>query len=75
MTAGNSDAVIKGWDEGVKTFKKGEKALLTCKSEYAYGEGGSPPKIPSNATLNFEVGYCTSCSYAGQSCCLEFCTI
>ncbi|CAL8470896.1 g10438 [Coccomyxa elongata] len=47
--------VIKGWDEGVKTFKKGEKALLTCKADYAYGEQGSPPKIPPNATLNFEV--------------------
>lgn len=48
-------AVIKGWDEGVKTFKKGEKALLTCKADYAYGDQGSPPKIPPNATLNFEV--------------------
>lgn len=47
--------VIKGWDEGVKTMKKGEKAILTCKPEYAYGSGGSSPKIPPNATLNFEV--------------------
>lgn len=48
-------AVIKGWDMGVITMKKGEKALLTCKAEYAYGEAGSPPKIPPNATLQFEV--------------------
>ena len=34
---------------------KGEKSLLTCKPEYAYGEKGSPPKIPSNATLQFEI--------------------
>lgn len=47
--------VIKGWDEGVKTMKKGEKSLLTCKSDYAYGASGSPPKIPPHATLNFEV--------------------
>eukprot|EP01025_Chloroclados_australasicus_P048566 TRINITY_DN5505_c0_g1_i1.p1 TRINITY_DN5505_c0_g1~~TRINITY_DN5505_c0_g1_i1.p1 ORF type:complete len:587 (-),score=135.63 TRINITY_DN5505_c0_g1_i1:292-2052(-) len=47
--------VIRGWDKGVATMKKGEKALLTCSPEYAYGAQGSPPSIPSNATLNFEV--------------------
>lgn len=47
--------VIKGWDKGVKTMKKNELAILTCKPEYAYGEAGSPPKIPPKATLHFEV--------------------
>eukprot|EP00210_Caulerpa_lentillifera_P001231 g1187.t1 len=47
--------VIKGWDEGVKTMKKGEKSILTCKPEYAYGSSGSPPTIPPDATLNFEI--------------------
>lgn len=47
--------VIKGWDKGVATMKKNEKCLLTCKPEFAYGERGSPPKIPANATLEFEV--------------------
>lgn len=47
--------VIKAWDLGVATMKKGELAKLTCKSEYAYGESGSPPKIPPKATLVFEV--------------------
>ncbi|CAD7701085.1 unnamed protein product [Ostreobium quekettii] len=47
--------VIKGWDEGVARMKKGEKAVLTCAPKYAYGEAGSPPKIPANATLDFEV--------------------
>lgn len=56
-TAGE-EQVIKGWDQGVRTMKKGEVALLTCKPEYAYGAAGSPPKIPSNATLQFEVCCC-----------------
>eukprot|EP00808_Paulinella_micropora_P008566 g62092.t1 len=47
--------VIKGWDKGVATMKKGEKAMLTCQPEYAYGATGSPPSIPANATLQFEV--------------------
>nr|KAG5689470.1 hypothetical protein BaRGS_021017 [Batillaria attramentaria] len=49
------DQVIKAWDIGVATMKKGELARFTCKAEYAYGENGSPPKIPPNATLIFEV--------------------
>eukprot|EP00899_Mesostigma_viride_P014709 jgi/Mesvir1/23239/Mv09241-RA.1 len=47
--------VIKGWDEGVGLMKKGEVALITCKPEYAYGAAGSPPTIPPNSTLVFEV--------------------
>lgn len=47
--------VIKAWDLGVATMKRGEVAVLYCKPNYAYGESGSPPKIPPNATLVFEV--------------------
>lgn len=47
--------VIKGWDIGVATMKRGEVAILTCKSSYAYGDAGSPPTIPPKATLQFEV--------------------
>ncbi|DAZ99424.1 TPA: LOW QUALITY PROTEIN: hypothetical protein N0F65_004057, partial [Lagenidium giganteum] len=47
--------VIKGWDLAFATMKVGEKAVLTCKADYAYGESGSPPKIPANATLKFDV--------------------
>jgi len=50
-----SRQVIKGWDVGVGTMKKGELAVLTCLPEYAYGARGSPPKIPADATLRFEV--------------------
>ncbi|CAG9858142.1 unnamed protein product [Phyllotreta striolata] len=48
-------SVIKAWDIGVGTMKKGERAILTCAPEYAYGESGSPPAIPANATLKFDV--------------------
>lgn len=36
-------------------MKKGEKAVLTCSPPNAYGATGSPPTIPPNATLQFEV--------------------
>lgn len=47
--------MIKAWDLGVASMKRGELAVLYCKSEYAYGKAGSPPKIPADATLVFEV--------------------
>lgn len=47
--------MIKGWDKGVATMKKGELANLVCRSDYAYGAAGSPPTIPPDATLQFEV--------------------
>ncbi|KAL1198844.1 Peptidyl-prolyl cis-trans isomerase FKBP65 [Cardamine amara subsp. amara] len=47
--------VIKGWDIGIKTMKKGENAIFTIPPELAYGESGSPPTIPPDATLQFDV--------------------
>lgn len=47
--------VIKAWDIGVATMRVGELSQFICKPEYAYGSAGSPPKIPPNATLVFEV--------------------
>lgn len=47
--------VIKGWDLGVASMKRGELCELLCLSDYAYGDSGSPPKIPPKATLKFEV--------------------
>ena len=47
--------VIKGWDLGISTMHKGEKCVLACRHDYAYGAHGSPPKIPGGATLLFEV--------------------
>ncbi|XP_043943119.1 peptidyl-prolyl cis-trans isomerase FKBP4 [Protopterus annectens] len=47
--------VIQAWDIAVATMKIGEVCQITCKPEYAYGASGSPPKIPPNATLIFEI--------------------
>ncbi|KAL4561072.1 hypothetical protein LXL04_033234 [Taraxacum kok-saghyz] len=47
--------VIQGWDDGITTMKKGEKSLFTIPPALAYGESGSPPTIPPNATLQFEI--------------------
>ncbi|KAM1813360.1 hypothetical protein ACFX11_027177 [Malus domestica] len=41
---------IKGWNEGIKTMKKGKNAVFTIPPELAYGESGSP-----NALLQFDV--------------------
>lgn len=47
--------VIKGWDVGVVGMKVGGRRRITCPPTMAYGQKGSPPAIPPNAALVFEV--------------------
>ncbi len=47
--------VIKGWTEALKLMKPGDKWKLTIPSALAYGEAGSPPKIPANSILQFDI--------------------
>ena len=47
--------VIKGWDEGVQKMKVGERAIIICPPDYAYGARGFPPVIPPSSTLKFDV--------------------
>jgi len=47
--------VIKGWDQGLVGMCQGEKRKLVIPSDLGYGASGSPPKIPGNSVLVFEV--------------------
>jgi peptidylprolyl isomerase len=47
--------VITGWDEGLIGAKIGERRHLLIGSDKAYGANGSPPDIPPNAPLAFDV--------------------
>ena len=48
--------VIRGWDEGVTTMKKGEVAKIVMTSDYAYGPKGFPAwGIMPDSTLMFEI--------------------
>jgi peptidylprolyl isomerase len=47
--------VIEGWNEALKSMKKGETRLLVIPPELAYGARGYPGVIPPDAFLVFEV--------------------
>lgn len=50
-------SLIRGWDIGVGSMQVGEKARITCKASYAYGDKGvgGPEVVPPNADVLLEV--------------------
>ncbi len=47
--------VIPGWERGVAGMKEGGVRELVIPARLAYGAQGSPPVIPPEATLVFEI--------------------
>ncbi|MEO0899382.1 MAG: FKBP-type peptidyl-prolyl cis-trans isomerase [Bacteroidota bacterium] len=47
--------VILGWQLGIPKLREGGKGTLYIPSELGYGSQGSPPSIPGDAVLIFEV--------------------
>src|SRR5262245_2620916 len=47
------DSVIRGFAEGMRFVREGDRIVITMKPELAYGEKGRPD-IPPNSTLVFD---------------------
>lgn len=47
--------VIKGWDEGVRLMKEGDKCVFFIPFHLAYGKKGVPDVIPPLSNLIFEI--------------------
>jgi len=48
-------AVIPGFDQGVNGMRVGGRRRITVPPSLGYGSQGSPPTIPGNATLRFDI--------------------
>lgn len=47
--------VVPCWQAALPLLHVGEEARLTCPPDTAYGPKGSPPSVPPNETLTFEI--------------------
>ncbi|KAJ1504422.1 FK506-binding protein 2A [Coelomomyces lativittatus] len=47
--------VIRGWDQGLINRCPGDKIKLKIPPNLGYGQRGSPPTIPANAHLIFDI--------------------
>jgi FKBP-type peptidyl-prolyl cis-trans isomerase len=47
--------IIPGFDQGVRGMRLGGKRRMYVPPSLAYGAQGSPPRIPGNASIVFEV--------------------
>jgi len=52
---GNDPEAVKGIHEALKTMKQGERAEITLKPEYAYGEDGLEGKVAPNTVVIFDL--------------------
>lgn len=48
-------SLIAGWEAALPRMRAGETATLSIAARYAYGKKGSPPDIPPDADLRFEI--------------------
>lgn len=65
FTVGRGEA-IRGFDVGVMSMRQGDVRRLFVPSHLGYGARGSPPQIPRNADLLFEVELVRVGSRRGQ---------
>jgi len=55
---GSEINIVEGVEQGLRSMKAGERALLRIKAKYAYGaEGCERLGIPSNADVEFDVDF------------------